>query len=346
MINPNAWGQRSYAHRPDDRDYFDLDRGLPDRWERILGPEVRESVESAKRRWIRSLRERVRNETRLRLSGHSRTHPVPVEVADALPRHVSEVLREHDDLEWRLLLHRFRLEDVVAGVSFMEEHFDEIRRRFGARSVPADIGDLRRVRATAEALSDLIRKRSTVERIVGINEDVLGAYFFRIPKIQLYWIVIGIVARLLKVSVEALTVVVLAHELAHAYTHRGFDIDGGRWDTNAFAGSDLEVVEGLAQYFTDAVCRKWSSSRHAPLDAFEKLLLKQSHAYRSYRDWIGHDDPEGGEIVRVSMIACRRSGPTTSTMFTNAIAGYRQTVGGRYHRGSRQRPLLDSSGPY
>jgi hypothetical protein len=64
---------------------------------------------------------------------------------------------------------------------------------------------------------------------------VLGAYFFRIPQIRLYWVVIGIAARTLGVAVEALTIVVLAHELARAYTHLGRDIDNERWDTGHFA---------------------------------------------------------------------------------------------------------------
>ena len=186
-----------------------------------------------------------------------------------------------------------------------------------------------------------------MERIVGINEDVLGAYFFRVPKIQIYWIVIGIVARLLKVSVETLTVVVLAHELAHAYTHRGFDIDGQRWDTSGFAHSDLEVVEGLAQYFTDAVFQKLARSWPAPLATFETLRSAQSRVYRAYREWIRHDDPQGGEIVRVSMIACRRKGRTTSKKFTDAISNYRRTVGGSPNAQSQLRlSFSDSSRQY
>jgi len=89
-----------------------------------------------------------------------------------------------------------------------------------------------------------------MERIFDIREDVLGAYYFRIPEIRLYWVVIGIVARAIGVSVEALTVVVLAHELAHAYTHLGHDIDNERWETERFARTELDIVEGLAQFYT------------------------------------------------------------------------------------------------
>ncbi len=65
-------------------------------------------------------------------------------------------------------------------------------------------------------------------------------------QICLYWGVIGLVARLLGVSVEGLTITVLAHEYAHAYTHLGFDRSGGRWTGEAFGASEHELVEGLA----------------------------------------------------------------------------------------------------
>ena len=38
--------------------------------------------------------------------------------------------------------------------------------------------------------------------------------------------VIGLISGILGVSVEALTIVTLIHELSHAYSHLGYDIDG------------------------------------------------------------------------------------------------------------------------
>ncbi len=56
--------------------------------------------------------------------------------------------------------------------------------------------------------------------------------------------------------IEDLAVVTLAHELSHAYTHVGRDIDGGTWRDPGFRQSDLAVVEGLAQFYTAAVAQK------------------------------------------------------------------------------------------
>ena len=114
-------------------------------------------------------------------------------------------------------------------------------------------------------IDDLLRKCSGIDPvrlILGINQDVLGAYIFaettaavvrreKIPRIEMYWQVIGLVARELRVQVEDLTTVVLAHEQAHAYTHLGIDADGESWETDPFEKRDTGLVEGLAQYYTE-----------------------------------------------------------------------------------------------
>lgn len=146
-----------------------------------------------------------------------------------------------------------------------------------------------------------LEKLSLIERIRNINEDILGAYFFRRPKIYVYLMVIGLVAALLQVQVEALTIVVLAHELAHAYTHLGKDIDGQQWDTEAFAKSSLSIVEGLAQFYTEVVCRRLSERQPDAFAAYKKLLAMQSGPYVVHKEWV-QDDQRAGEVVRISMI--------------------------------------------
>jgi len=60
---------------------------------------------------------------------------------------------------------------------------------------------------------------------------------------------------MLDVSVDGLTIVVLTHELVHAYTQLENDIDNEQWETGAFAAADLKVVEGLAQFIRE-LCAK------------------------------------------------------------------------------------------
>lgn len=63
-----------------------------------------------------------------------------------------------------------------------------------------------------------------------IEKDALGAYFYEIPHIELYWIPIVLIAEAIGASIEDITIIVLIHELAHAYTHVGMDIGGREHD--------------------------------------------------------------------------------------------------------------------
>src|SRR5208283_1566842 len=105
----------------------------------------------------------------------------------------------------------------------------------------------------AQELAAYAAKAELLKRITEINEDILGVYMPTarlIPdrgQIEIYWVVIGAVARLLGVDDEGLAVVVMAHELAHAYTHVGLDSNRNRWE-DGFWGCDPGIVEGLAQY--------------------------------------------------------------------------------------------------
>lgn len=116
--------------------------------------------------------------------------------------------------------------------------------------------------------------------------------------------VIGIMAGILNVPVEALTIAVLIHELAHAYTHLGRDIDGNRWETESLAQTDLEIVEGLAQFYTVVVCNKLIARFPAAQQAFNALLTMQSGPYLVHKDWADESE-RGGEVIRFVMIATR-----------------------------------------
>lgn len=79
-------------------------------------------------------------------------------------------------------------------------------------------------------LLDTLDKHDPLEKDLSVNEDILGVYRFDVrglfddekavnrATIHLYWGVIGWVSELLGCDVEDLTIVVLTHELAHAYT--------------------------------------------------------------------------------------------------------------------------------
>jgi hypothetical protein len=165
----------------------------------------------------------------------------------------------------------------------------------------------------AEKLLHLIRDFDLAAWILEVNEDVLGAYMYQVlpaipaerleSHIEIYWAIVGLMAQILGVSVEALTVVVLAHELGHAYTHRAADIDGDAWTASAFANSEHALKEGLAQYYTARVCDRLAVSMPDAKLAYAELLKHQPAAYKTHEPWIEDHKPEE---VRFALVIARR----------------------------------------
>jgi hypothetical protein len=171
--------------------------------------------------------------------------------------------------------------------------------------------------------------------ILEIDKDVLGTYNYSVPNanrflparefayIDLYWAVIGLMARVLGGSVEDLTAVVLAHELAHAYTHRGYDIDGDSWSSVDFAKSDHALKEGLAQYYTSQVCERIERQAPAARNAYAALLEHQPDAYQTHLPWLEVKRPEE---IRLAMLQTRRNGPGRLSDFVHFLTDASQNL--------------------
>lgn len=187
--------------------------------------------------------------------------------------------------------------------------------------------------STLTTLVTELDKSNPFKTVWQIEEDVLGAYFFYQGRIELYWIPIGLMAADLGVTPEALTQVVAAHELAHAYTHLGFDIDNQTWDTQNFATSSLDVVEGTAQFFTEAVCRRLMNRWPDTHDAYLALLEKQTGPYKAHEGWVQKDEA-CGEAVRHALIAYRSQGAPNgggpqNGNFKDMVTKYKELLGRR-----------------
>lgn len=326
-----AWGNpdREYAHDPDPRKPFPNrdPRPLPDVenqssfWSDVVRQSSRDDlrviVDRTVKQWNGVVRECLRKQTGLRLSAETESNrvdgrnrkmrSVPVRVVSELPIRFAREVQCFTGQDIMLLLHKSKLDGVKSGAEFMMKKYEELAKI----QLPcvATEDEIKNVKKFAEVLLKHIKDNDKSERILNIDEDVLGAYFFRIPEIRLYWIVIGVYSQILDLPIEALTVVVLAHELAHAYTHLGYDIDNRDWNTEEFAQSDLHLVEGLAQFYTKVICEQISQRFPAALDAFEKLLKDQSDVYKEHQNWstkesLGHE----GETIRISMLECRSKG--------------------------------------
>jgi hypothetical protein len=187
------------------------------------------------------------------------------------------------------------------------------------------------VRELAARLLDEAAKTDLVCWMLEADEDVLGVYEYgRIDgfpesSIELFWPVIGLCAGWLGTPVEDLTVVVLTHELAHAYTHLGRDIDGLRWASDAFGESDRALKEGLAQYYTARVCDRLTAQLPGCRAAYGMLLPRQPRAYGAQIPWLVNCTPEE---VRYAMLAVRREARASLEDFELRLEGARRAMRG------------------
>ena len=203
---------------------------------------------------------------------------------------------------------------------------------------PELVGDLPEglgpVTELARRLLAEAEKFDLLKWMLEVNEDILGIYRYspvsgqRLRsgmegEIELYWGVIGLVDRLLGCGVEALTLVVLAHELGHAYTHLGFDIDGERWTNEDFAKSERGLKEGLAQYYTARVCAAFARFEPSFEKAYEALLVAQPDDYQTHVPWLKNQKPEE---VRLSMLETRRKSLLKLADFNELLSSAKKSL--------------------
>jgi hypothetical protein len=287
--------------------------------------QARQTVERTFKQWNHVVRDQLRTETGLRLSIGDDVRAVPVHVVDGLPRRFSDAIEGSMPLLW-LLLNRPSIDAATEGLATVERQYPKFEAAGVLPPNPPSPEQVKEVHRLLMALSQRLGEDEFLQRLSRVDEDVFGAYFFRSPEVQLYWMALVIGAAVLGVPLEALTLVVVIHELAHAYSHLGRDIDGGRWRTEDFARADVSIVEGLAQFYTETVCRKIVMRQPAALIAFEALLKVQAPPYREHREWVDAG-AQGGEVVRVSMIEGRVRGMTDRRDFSDVITRHRKQFG-------------------
>ncbi len=307
----------------------------PEAWIRLLEEDpasIKSRVEQAVKHWNMGIRSVIRRETALRLSteperskGAEKTRrgrpPQPfqssghvsIRVVDGVPHPLLAVLDEFEKYA-PVILQQGRLRETVAGLQLVMDHYDELTELESAFAYDGkwiEHQDVWDVQTWVSGIVDKIDALLFRERLQALTEDYLGAYYFKNGVIELHWMAIAITAANLGVSVEALTVVTLAHELAHAYTHQGKDIDGVTWPTRHFAHADLHVVEGLAQFYTEVVCKHFEERFPEALEAFRAMLKIQAEPYTCFAQWSGSEsasnrDTHVGERVRYAMVRFRR----------------------------------------
>jgi hypothetical protein len=281
----------------------------------LIPPDAEDRVSRTVRQLNKPIRDHIRAETGLRLTDGQARSSIPVKVTEGFPASLAGLIDKYDDpVLWRLIAAQPRLGGVVEGLQFLLNEWDAFEEWPALPSVArGSQPSLERARDVAQALQQVALSAQVKEELRAIHEDILGAYRFSIgqgraalaPWVEIYWMPIALMAAMIDVQIEDLTVVTLAHELSHGYTHLGRDIDGGHWNDEAFADSELGVVEGLAQFYTQVVTDKMISRSPGGSRAYLRFLELQSGPYRVHEDWLKDSPGRRGETVRFALLAAR-----------------------------------------
>lgn len=255
---------------------------------------------------------------------------VPIEIKDGLPQ-VLEDFEFNEEFELALFVSSYRrdLESANNGLENSIDLFQDIQNNeLWLKQVKNKNTQVESTIAAVKELLELFYKNNPLQEILAVNEDVMGCYWYKTTdslfsdydylkcRVELYWAVIGLLARMLNVPTDSLTIVVLIHELAHAYTHLGMDIDGNRWKSNDFANSSTLLKETLAQYYTHLLTIEMDKHVDHTHSTYKHLLDYQSFYYRSHLGLVEENTPEQ---VRLAMVTSRRLGRVDMMQFIEKL---------------------------
>jgi hypothetical protein len=288
------------------------------------GETAKDAVETAKTRYLDQVRGILRDLTRLKFSDRQGAElqrtSVPIRIVEGLPRALESMANEELPSGERWGIETVGLwAQHIKSLRGLADRLEPLVARLGGIPEWGQRADgyrfwLDGTTKLAISLEEHAAKAELLKRITQINDDILGVYMPTarlIPdkgQIELYWVVIGAVARLLGADTEALAVVVMAHELAHAYTHLGLDSNGSRWEEN-FWNCDRGVLEGLAQYYTHMTARAMKDERGCDevWTAYDQLTQLQqkneAKLYVNHLEWVKDISPEA---MRFALLDVRR----------------------------------------
>jgi hypothetical protein len=295
----------------------------------LLPPNARERVKRTITEYNRIVRGHVRDETGLNLVDERGHGSAPVFVEDGFPCGVAQLIDNHrDPVLWRLIALRPALDQAASGLAELLEQWCDIADWPQLPVVRNGIDSLEYSAYLVGGLQEISAVDTVFRELAEIREDILGAYRFfpGTPRIEIYWMAQALFAAAFGVAIEELTVVTLAHELAHAYTHLGRDIDGTTWRNPGFAVSDPNIVEGLAQHITGAVMERLGTRIPGAYGAFHELLKHQSGPYRAHETWFPNATARRSEIVRFAMLRARYRGKVADLEWLQMLSDARHNL--------------------
>lgn len=310
----------------------------------LVPPDAEERVANTLRQMNHTVRECIRAETGLKLSDNQNSSNIPIRVVEGFPDELARLINRHKNRAiWLLLSAQTKLGGVIDGLQHLLMYWHELEQWQDFPAIAkGNEATLKKTCEVVAALQQLALTERVRKEISAIHEDILGTYFFSgtTSYIELYWLPIALVAGMIDVRIEDLTVVVMAHELVHGYTHLGRDIDGRTWETSGFRASEIEVKEGLAQLYAQVVADRLSSRVPDARKAFDEFLKLQSGPYLVHQDWLKDNPPQRCETVRFAMLAARSQGKTTHAEWLKSLADIAPRLGRRKLQSESQGDLF------
>lgn len=205
-------------------------------------------------------------------------------------------LKAVDDMLPNVDFERFAaLRDLRDTLMKTSPHFaDDPERKRVYDWLLADIKGYLKANSLAGPFTEMMNKP-------GKHRSLFGLYTYSDQHIELYYMPLLIFCKYNEVDLQWAIVVVLAHELAHAYHHAGKDNDGRVW-TN-MPKSHLWIKEGLAEYFTERFVIAHEREYPALRKVYDRLLRGAGEEYTSYLEW---KDDYSLEHVKLALSMVRR----------------------------------------
>ena len=287
------------------------------------GSFVWERVESTVNKWNPTIQDMLQNETSLQLK-----RAVPIKVTDNIPEPFNIAVPENI-FQLILMMNIPLISKTMRGIEFVDNNYTELAEQFQTSNHLVSQNEINKFKTFIDELWKDIFYSSVLDHIWNIEEDVLGAYYFLIPEIHMHWMVIGVMSSFHDIPIEAITIVTLAHELAHVYMHLGRDDDGKYWDTEALAATDFTVVESIAHYYTETISKKLSL-QIPEIESACRELYGEDKFRRSWSVMLG-DNSLDSEVVRACIIECRSRGEILEYQFQRILDRQRMIVP-QHHR--------------
>lgn len=227
---------------------------------------------------------------------------IKIKVEDYVPLSLINLFSKFDDNHIELLLHYNKMKSSVKEIEYQISKLSDFSEYIFE---PLKIEDLNQTLNYLKTLIKEVEECGIIEALRTLGPDTLGSYYLNENKVELYWLSIGLCHIIHNLPIEDFTLVVLTHELVHGYTHIGYDKDRNNWDTKDFYTSDLRIVEGFAQFYTEMICKDYFEQA---TEAFNSLLSIQSIEYTDYQNWFTERESDKYEKARRILLMTRQKG--------------------------------------